>query len=485
MKRDFTQATQDRLKSLVREADTKWCSATDWLGDQVLGAASALGITHWFTDADGYQKRVFDMNNTSEHELQEIFNQVYETDAEYGAKFKSHTEQLRALDERIRSTAALVCTKSAYQSTTEQVTDLAISNYIYVNEMQGPTEPGWAEYEGAFDATTLGAEAFASSRVWYDAKKGKLGCDGSVRARSYLERLTAHGSFRIGDVVFDAGGKAFIGSEAVAKGKYRLGLNGIMLAGTTRAFAGAKANGSSHITFGEGILSGRTSATGSAIVGAEVGSRGAYQLGPDGFSLAGDIRTFLGARVGGALDARFGEGLLSARTGVAGSAIVGTEAGSKGEFRLGPNGFAMEGDAGAFAGMRADASTYAALGEGLLSAGIGAAGSVKAGAWANVNMGAYAEREERRIGANAGFDVFAGVEASVTPTASLGPTKLACEVSVSEGIGASAMFDVGLNEGVFRAEIDLSFALNAGVGIKPSIEVDLGSIIRGAYDFWN
>jgi hypothetical protein len=128
MERDFTQETQDRLKSLVREADVKWCSATDWLGDQVLGAANALGIIRWFTDADGYQRRVFDMHNASEHELQEIFDKVYGLDAEYNSKFKSHTEQLQVLHERIRSTAALVCAKSAYQSATEKVSESSLFN---------------------------------------------------------------------------------------------------------------------------------------------------------------------------------------------------------------------------------------------------------------------------------------------------------------------------------------------------------------------
>ena len=47
MKRDFTQATQDKLRALVQEADEKWFEWTDSLGDFFLGVGMSEVIGHF------------------------------------------------------------------------------------------------------------------------------------------------------------------------------------------------------------------------------------------------------------------------------------------------------------------------------------------------------------------------------------------------------------------------------------------------------
>jgi hypothetical protein len=92
--RDFSQASFDRLLALVRESGANLCVFTDFIEDSVAGICNALGILHLFTNADSYQLRLFDMNNTSEQQLKTVFDNVYAIDSRYSRVFSDITNDM-------------------------------------------------------------------------------------------------------------------------------------------------------------------------------------------------------------------------------------------------------------------------------------------------------------------------------------------------------------------------------------------------------
>jgi hypothetical protein len=148
MKRDFTQETQDKLKTLVQEADEKWFEWTDSLGDFFLGVGMSE-VIGFFGGIEAHQRALFDQNNTSLEDLQRIFNAVYEVDATYGTLFANHTEQLRLLHERLNAAGAAMINLSMYTSATEGFTDQGIKKIC--DESLGRYAEYLAEHPDALD----------------------------------------------------------------------------------------------------------------------------------------------------------------------------------------------------------------------------------------------------------------------------------------------------------------------------------------------
>jgi len=292
--RDFTEATKEHLLSLVREAEKTISPVTDYLHDNlILRPAEALGVLGLFADADEYQRRLFDLNNTSAEQLITIFNNVAAADSEYASKFASNTDRLLDTRKSIVGIMQPVYEKSMYSSTTSSITDREISDYYQAQEQ---AEYYWTHLEGAFDASVLGAEAIASGRVWLDAETGTLQCDGSVEGRAYLAQLRAQGTFRIGDLVFDAEGKVFIGAEAWARGEMEFGPDGYRLAADAGGCVGARIDQSVNAMIGDSIGLGLSS---SLAAGAEAtGSASLYGKPSAGeFGLSANVKAFAGAEV--------------------------------------------------------------------------------------------------------------------------------------------------------------------------------------------
>jgi hypothetical protein len=107
--RDFTRATQERLLGLIRKAKQDTCPVTNWLLDPAFAdAAHSLGIVGLLKDTNRYQESLLDMNNTSEQQLNKVFDDVYAIDAKYAKKFTEHAERLHAIHETIRRAGASV-----------------------------------------------------------------------------------------------------------------------------------------------------------------------------------------------------------------------------------------------------------------------------------------------------------------------------------------------------------------------------------------
>ena len=141
MRRDFTTATEEHLKELVKEADEKLCPFTDGLGDIGLSILDGIGLLKAINDADGYHRAVFDMNNTSLEELQKIFADVRGIDETYAATFRTHVEAILQIHDEIKKKADIVISKSSYAAATEGASDLILqkefqSEYTTNRQMQ-------------------------------------------------------------------------------------------------------------------------------------------------------------------------------------------------------------------------------------------------------------------------------------------------------------------------------------------------------------
>jgi hypothetical protein len=146
--RDFRQETQDHMMQLVDNADKKWCKATDWVGDKLLGAADSIGVLDWFADADGYQTRVFDKNNTTRKQLQSIYNAVYQKDSDYCTKFKNHVEHLQLLNSDLGAIAERIDPNKVSNTTSGG----APSSIKYVSQIPGDAGYNPADW-GPYDSS--------------------------------------------------------------------------------------------------------------------------------------------------------------------------------------------------------------------------------------------------------------------------------------------------------------------------------------------
>ena len=104
--RDFTDATRLHLLATVREVEAnRWNEITDWWGDKALQLANTIGVLKILNDADSYQTMLLDMNNTSEKELQAIFDKVYSIDADYASKFQGYSSSVQGINTKIKGLA--------------------------------------------------------------------------------------------------------------------------------------------------------------------------------------------------------------------------------------------------------------------------------------------------------------------------------------------------------------------------------------------
>lgn len=120
MVRDFTDATKERLLRQVDDINKKnWNWFTDALGDAVLYVGKwtkILSINDDMSNIQAYQRKVLDMNNTTQKELKKIFEDVYSIDLDYSKSFSK-------LDER----------QLLYNSKLKQLSNMIKSNFTLPN----------------------------------------------------------------------------------------------------------------------------------------------------------------------------------------------------------------------------------------------------------------------------------------------------------------------------------------------------------------
>lgn len=107
MKRDFSDASKQKMLSLVAQVESeKWGNFTDWVGDRWYDFESwigVLGIKNYINNVNAYHKKVIDKNNATEQTINKIFTAVRDVDSTYGVTFGNiHTnlsQWLRYIDQ--------------------------------------------------------------------------------------------------------------------------------------------------------------------------------------------------------------------------------------------------------------------------------------------------------------------------------------------------------------------------------------------------
>lgn len=91
MKRDFSDASKQKMLSLVAQVESeKWGNFTDWVGDRWYDFESwigVLGIKNYINNVNAYHKKVIDKNNATEQTINKIFTAVRGVDSTYGVTF--------------------------------------------------------------------------------------------------------------------------------------------------------------------------------------------------------------------------------------------------------------------------------------------------------------------------------------------------------------------------------------------------------------
>lgn len=97
MVRDFSQRKKAELERCLDSAEKNWLEA---LGDSITDFGNRfahwmgiLSLESYTGNVLGYQRKMMDMNNTTKKELSQIFENVYNEDAEYGRNFRMLTEE--------------------------------------------------------------------------------------------------------------------------------------------------------------------------------------------------------------------------------------------------------------------------------------------------------------------------------------------------------------------------------------------------------
>ena len=94
MRKDFSEASKEHFKSIVRSVESeKLCDFTDWLGDRIYDFQAWIGnlqIGNYLDDLDRYHKKIIDKNNTTTEQIDKIFNDVYDIDESYSKSLSSY-----------------------------------------------------------------------------------------------------------------------------------------------------------------------------------------------------------------------------------------------------------------------------------------------------------------------------------------------------------------------------------------------------------
>ena len=91
VERDFTENSRQELLKMVKEVeDEKYTDFTDWVGDRWLDFEKWIGqldINKYINNVNSYHKKVIDKNNTTEKEINDIFNAVNNISTLYRGRF--------------------------------------------------------------------------------------------------------------------------------------------------------------------------------------------------------------------------------------------------------------------------------------------------------------------------------------------------------------------------------------------------------------
>lgn len=116
MVRDFTDRAKKELLSLVSETENeKMCDFTDWIGDRWYDFEEWIGLLNIKEDlsnVNSYHKKIIDKNNATLSEIETIFNNVYDIEAQYNGTIKNIIETCRAFNQLLTQLNDIIIPKN-------------------------------------------------------------------------------------------------------------------------------------------------------------------------------------------------------------------------------------------------------------------------------------------------------------------------------------------------------------------------------------
>ena len=98
MRRDFSESAREELLQLVRDVEEeKLSDFTDWIGDRWYDFQSWIGeldIKNYLDNVNVYHKKIIDKNNTSETQINAIFEEVNKVSTDYKSRFEATREDM-------------------------------------------------------------------------------------------------------------------------------------------------------------------------------------------------------------------------------------------------------------------------------------------------------------------------------------------------------------------------------------------------------
>lgn len=112
MIRDFTEATKERLLNEIDDINkSTWGFLTDAIGDAWLYANKCIGLLSLKDDmsnVESYQRNILDMTNMTKKKLEEIFDNVYGLDKQYGEEISDFSEHENVYNSKLEALAYMI-----------------------------------------------------------------------------------------------------------------------------------------------------------------------------------------------------------------------------------------------------------------------------------------------------------------------------------------------------------------------------------------
>lgn len=112
MTRDFTDETKKRLMKEIDDINKKtWSPVTDFIGDAFLYGGKWIGILSLennLLSVESYQRNILDMTDMTKKELNEIFEDVYATDAQFSKKFVKLNQRESIYNSKLSQLASMI-----------------------------------------------------------------------------------------------------------------------------------------------------------------------------------------------------------------------------------------------------------------------------------------------------------------------------------------------------------------------------------------
>lgn len=145
MYRDFSEQSKKKLLELVDQVENeKWCNFTDWIGDRWYDFEDWIGILdirNYLDDVNAYHKKVLDKNNVGRDVIENIFQNVRDTDCLYGLYLRDKFAQLTLMRVMLEDAGMIIRPENGAFSTDIMAEKMGEIWERYVTLLTSPSRP--------------------------------------------------------------------------------------------------------------------------------------------------------------------------------------------------------------------------------------------------------------------------------------------------------------------------------------------------------